>query len=687
MMQNNDILMGYSPVSESTSVTISSPSRSPGPRPLQNGLSTGSLNGGDAVMADAPYGHDVQASRACEKCRASKRKCDKKLPSCDRCRRLNAKCHYVQDPNFNNSNPNGAQVVFLQQSHSLASDILFRGTEPLEGIAASQILSLVSIDTASGTQHDWRHSITLYFNFIHPWYGVVHPTLFYRQLPSMLGPSESRSPPDMESSPFSHSTMDHQVTGQKSQSSHSASPELASKGFALLVVLMNLNIRMRLTDAGEQQMFDETYRTVKRILALLLMVCADAPTPTVELVQCGALMALYEYGHGEIETAYQTLSQTAAVARVLGISATQKGESGIDDVPLTLQEEQRNCLWWGLFILEQFILQDDNMRHLPFVLESPSRTTLLPEAQVEAQAEPSVMTPNSGTGSHLALSYSSPRPTLPSARLLTTDVEVGSQKLGSFQLSAKAASIFHRALRIDKERQKWPTEKPLLSAFNDLDNEIRMATKSLLEQSLDWETKLDCFAMLIGALFVLYTPFLALLEDSTPAAIQSDPELTVALTALRFACKMSTEISCKVNPAFDAASRSPAILCAPAGASCYRVILAYACISRIFPDEKEACQKAITEKFESLWLFSFRWGFAEKMMRRLEYRTGSKSYPELLACYLAICWLSRIRPSFVLTRLCFENILTPNTTVDRKQYLSHTSIIPPARGLGYEYLQ
>ncbi|TRX92053.1 hypothetical protein FHL15_007150 [Xylaria flabelliformis] len=634
-MQSNGGFMGYSPVSEATSLAISSPGLSPGSRPLQDGQSAGSYSG-DAVMTDAS---DVHASRACEKCRASKRKCDKKLPSCDRCKRLNAKCHYIQDQNFNNSNPNNAQVVFLQQSHSLASDILFRGAEPLEGITVSQILSLVSLDTTSGgVQHDYAHSTALYFNFIHPWYGVVHQTLFYRQLPNMLGSTESRSPPDMESSPYSHSTADNQITGQRSQSSCTGSPELASKEFALLVVLMNLNIRMRLTAAGEQHMFDETYRTVKRILALLLMVCADGPHPTVELVQCGALLALYEYGHGEIETAYQTLSQTAPVARVLGISARQKGDSGIDDVPLTLVEEQQNCLWWGLFILEQFIHQDDAMRHLPFVFESPTRTTLLPESQIE----PQVVTPIPGNSLMPALS--SPRPTLPSSRLLTTDVEVGSQKLGSFQVSAKTASIFHRALMIDKERQSRPHEKPLLSVFNDLDIEIRMATKNLLQQSLDWETKLDCFAMLIGALFVLYTPFLEILEHSTPAAIETDPDLTVALTALRFACKMSTEISCKVNPAFDSTSRSPAILCAPAGASCYRVILAYACLSRIFPDEYEACQKAITEKFESLWLFSFRWGFAEKMMRQLENKTG----------------------------------------INRDVYLRNTSIAPPPRGLGYE---
>ncbi|KAI1821379.1 hypothetical protein F4861DRAFT_471897 [Xylaria intraflava] len=635
-MQTSDVLMDYSPVSESTSVTIS-PSHSPVPRPAYKSRASNSIDS-NATMIDAQSANDLLASRACEKCRASKRKCDKKLPSCDRCRRLNAKCHYLQEPGVANTNSNGGQVIFLQQSHSLANDVLFRGVEPLEGITASQILSLVSLDTVSGPQNDYRHSITLYFNFIHPWYGVVHPILFHRKLQSMLGPVEARSPTEMDLSPFSRGVVDHKGSNQKSQSSNTGSPELASKEFALLVVLMNLTIRMRYTDAGEQHMFNETYRTVKRILSLLLMGCVDGPHPSIELVQCGALMALYEYGHGEIETAYYTLSHTAVVTRVLGISTTQKGDSGIDDVPLTLQEEQRNCLWWGLFILEQFILQDDSMRHLPFVLESPSRMTLLPEAQS--------MSPTN-IGAHLAQTSLSPRPTLPSSRLLTTDVDLGSQELGSFQLSAKTASLFHRALWIDKERRKRPNDKPLVSNFNDLDNEIRMATKKLLGQSLDWETKLDCFAMLIGALFVLYTPFLSILEHSTPAAIESDPELTVALAALRFACKMSSEISCKINTDFDAASRSPAILCAPAGASCYRVILAYACISRIFPEEHDACEKAITEKFESLWLFSFRWGFAEKMMRQLEYRTG----------------------------------------INRKHYLKNTTIAPPARGFGYDLPQ
>lgn len=151
------------------------------------------------------------------------------------------------------------------------------------------------------------------------------------------------------------------------------------------------------------------------------------------------------------------------------------------------------------------------MRHLPFVFESPSRATLLPESRIESQ----VMSPAPGTAIHLISSSTSPRPTLPSGRLLTTDVEVGSQKLGSFQLSAKTASLFHKALSIDKERRKHPGEKPHFSNFTDLDTEIRMATKNLLAQSLDWETKLDCFAMLIGYVATLMTTFDSLLFQET----------------------------------------------------------------------------------------------------------------------------------------------------------------------------
>ena len=170
-----------------------------------------------------------------------------------------------------------------------------------------------------------------------------------------------------------------------------------------------------------------------------------------------------------------------------------------------------------------------------------------------------------------------------------------------------------------------------------------------------------------SALFTLYLPYLPILESVSRETVRRDEELAIVLAALRFACKLSTDISCKINqeleyrstpvptPAcdpptpksnsnsshghgygpkdnFDARrdsrnssvehgqgtrddgksndNGSLAVLAAPAGATCYSVIVAFAGLARIFPAERAECCEAIAEKFESLRLFSLRWGLA-----------------------------------------------------------------------------
>ncbi|KAI0137865.1 hypothetical protein F4776DRAFT_88702 [Hypoxylon sp. NC0597] len=214
-------------------------------------------------------------------------------------------------------------------------------------------------------------------------------------------------------------------------------------------------------------------------------------------------------------------------------------------------------------------------------------------------------------------------PPPPSARSIIRHLSasdlVGTAKFAGFQLSAKSASLFHQAIRVDKERDRRPGKMPLVAAYKDLDREIRDATLTLLHDSLDWEATLDCFAMLIAALFTLYLPYLAVLEDradeagagvGVEALLECNEELSTALAALQFACKMSTDISCKLNADFEAAPRSPLFLSAPAGGTCYLVILAFASLCRIFPERRDECEENIAEKFESLKLFSFRWGLA-----------------------------------------------------------------------------
>ncbi|KAG4216842.1 hypothetical protein PC116_g34677, partial [Phytophthora cactorum] len=122
-------------------------------------------------------------------------------------------------------------------------------------------------------------------------------------------------------------------------------------------------------------------------------------------------------------------------------------------------------------------------------------------------------------------------------RHLSTNIIIGTEKFGGFQLSAKTACLFHRALRIDKERDARPGKMPLVSTYADLDREIRESTLTLLGETLDWEAMLDCFAMLVSsALFTLYMPYLAILENSlhlssaSPASlVASSQEISTAL--------------------------------------------------------------------------------------------------------------------------------------------------------------
>ncbi|KAI4861741.1 hypothetical protein F4820DRAFT_460725 [Hypoxylon rubiginosum] len=491
-MPTTNISNGFSPLSDRARTT---PDSSPGPSPQRH-----YLQDSHTVEAVALGGF---AARACEKCRASKRKCDKKLPFCDRCKRLNAKCHYVQDISNNVNHPSAQFIIY--QPRSLSSDVLLRGPEPLEGITPSQILSLVPISGLGNPPADWRFFINAYFFCIHPWFAVVHPTLFQQQVGSLLAaadsPSQSDTPASLSKSPVEpHLPAPTATTGNVS---YQMGSDVQAKELALLVVAMYLNTRLRMTDAGEQPIFDETYRTVKRLLSSLLLSCVGDPGPSVERVQCGALLALYEYGHGEAAAAYQTLSQTVATARILDIKPGDISDGGDDDVMmLSIEEEQSGCLWWGMFILDQFIHQDEGVKDLPFLLESPSTNTLLPETPpmtpiLSSSSNAMLGHSGGGGGADGSLPPSPPPATATTPRYLSTGAAtIGTQKLGGFQLSAKTSCLFHRALRIDKERDARPGKMPLVAAYADLDAEIRRATLALLGQTLDWEATLDCFAML-----------------------------------------------------------------------------------------------------------------------------------------------------------------------------------------------
>jgi hypothetical protein len=245
--------------------------------------------------------------------------------------------------------PNGTPVVILQPP-ILSNDVLLRSSDPLQEVSPSQILSLITLDAQGGEKLDWTGGVRNYFDYIHSWYAVVHQALFEQHVVA-LSPTPAESPqvysPPLTCSPSEKSVVSHSVLSMGTISESQMSRELA-----LLIVTMYMSTRHRTTQAGERMMFDDLYRFVKRLVALAFL---ESTLPRLELVQCGALLALYEYGHGDSFAAYRTLSETAGAARVLGVSPGHETgvESGLMYGLSTMEEEQKSGLWWALFILDQ----------------------------------------------------------------------------------------------------------------------------------------------------------------------------------------------------------------------------------------------------------------------------------------------------------------------------------------------
>lgn len=141
--------------------------------------------------------------------------------------------------------------------------------------------------------------------------------------------------------------------------------------------------------------------------------------------------------------------------------------------------------WALLLTLQRFIHKDETANHLPFIMETPTERTSLPEMPSYSPSPPAEDSEKD---------YSLLPPT---HRRVSTATVVGTVELGPFQLSAKVATILHRSLRIDKERDPRRSKMPPTKTFADLDNEIRRTTQTLLETTVQWETVLDCFSMTV----------------------------------------------------------------------------------------------------------------------------------------------------------------------------------------------
>ena len=91
------------------------------------------------------------------------------------------------------------------------------------------------------------------------------------------------------------------------------------------------------------------YRAAKRTLVL----ARAFASPTIETVQSGLLVALYELGHGHPRRAYVTLGDAIAMAKLLAVRPGRYVDGAKEDEPVGTEDEQNSLLYWSLFVLDK----------------------------------------------------------------------------------------------------------------------------------------------------------------------------------------------------------------------------------------------------------------------------------------------------------------------------------------------
>ena len=225
---------------------------------------------------------------------------------------------------------------------------------PAPAMTASSLLSMLAARGAT-----WRAVTTLYYERVHDWIGTVHP-LWLRSKTGHLGPDQDPSDvgtalvllcmylvvrrPTLETS----LDMPDPFSGSCSMSEPARSRRATSQTPSCVSWMSSTSTDHGRSDASspsslrpvivDDDSTDPIYHAAKRILSR-----RHGLSPSIELVQAGALVALCELGHGVPSRAYVTFGETVAMSKLVGITPPE-------DV-----EEHICSLYWSLFILDKWV--------------------------------------------------------------------------------------------------------------------------------------------------------------------------------------------------------------------------------------------------------------------------------------------------------------------------------------------
>ncbi|KAI9726996.1 MAG: hypothetical protein M1834_008578 [Cirrosporium novae-zelandiae] len=289
-------------------------------------------------------------------------------PSCERCIHLGISCRYDHNPttatplsktlvrDLNLKGPRQTEILFhLLQIYELglASEL------PTLDREQKEIPSLVQRQDVQNTPQvlhpDLDRSITMkvvaiinatekslekvaetYFATTHTWLTTLYKKRFYERLEGF-------------------------------RSNHDAE-------FAMLLLSMHILGKCWSNQSAE---VDDTARSIYITAKCMFSTLQSLRRPSLDMVQSGLLIAIYEMQDNALESAYLTIWSCTVMGYDLGLH--QNAHPGLCEAPLqswALEEKRR--IWWGVLIADRILRLQDSEHMRPLVVENPNLDFYLP---------------------------------------------------------------------------------------------------------------------------------------------------------------------------------------------------------------------------------------------------------------------------------------------------------------------
>ncbi|KAH8805147.1 hypothetical protein F5884DRAFT_859763 [Xylogone sp. PMI_703] len=302
------------------------------------------------------------AAQVCAHCKSRKKKCDKGLPSCKRCVRLRITCRYGTDPQGSgqadqthaSSSWSSAALpndsVVCTRPHA-PTDVLFHcpymalllnysgcqslNTTPLKTSGLDDVFVAQVVATITAQGDDIRTFIEKYFTTIHCWLPIINKKKFYRRLITL------QTAPNAE--------------------------------FAMLLLCVYLSIQLPDRENNQVPTHGALYNMVKFFYSFL----QAARKPSLVLVQCGILIAIYEHGQDMSQAAYLSIGTCASMGHALRLHKNEYLEA-LEGHDSTTTPEEAVRIWWGVIILDRVIALKDPENGYPLAAQHPCHDYTLP---------------------------------------------------------------------------------------------------------------------------------------------------------------------------------------------------------------------------------------------------------------------------------------------------------------------